>query len=372
MFSQYFQVKCSKLLCSVFNRCPKQWPQRSCCKLSDENLMKAFQNCLYKRLQEQDYVPGNKVSIVGCGATGMAVAFGLLTRKITNNLALYDINSKLCRGETLDLMHGSVYLKDCSVEKVECIEGIKESRIVVLTAGARPKHGQTRLDVAQSTADILHKIMPELVKNNPKAVFIIVANPADVMTYVARKSGNLPYEQCISTGCLLDTVRFRLCISKILGVSARSVHGYVLGEHGNSSVPIWSTVTVGGTRLQTIQPTIGTDEDKMNWSVVHQNVVEGAYNVIKDKGYTNWAVGLTVTDVISAIFEDSYRILPLSTNAQGMCGIKDEVFLSLPCIVNKWGIYGIMHLPMTESENCLMRKSAEALQKAQCSVKQHT
>lgn len=372
MFSRRLIVPRSKLLCSVENRSPRQWHQRSCCKLSDDNLMAAFQNCLYKRLQKQEFVPGNKVSIIGCGAVGTAIAFGLLTKRLTNKIALYDIDSKRCSGETLDLMHGSVYLKDCCVESVECIEGIKDSRIVVLTAGPRPKPGETRLQVAQGTADIIHKIMPELVKNNPKAVFIIVANPADVMTYVARKSGNLPYEQCISTGCLLDTVRFRMCISKILGVSGRSVHGYVLGEHGNSSVPIWSTVTVGGTRLQTLQPTIGTNEDNMNWSVVHQNVVEAAYHVIKAKGFTNWAVGLTVTDVISAIFEDSYRVLPLSTNAKGICGIEDEVFLSLPCIVNKWGLFGIMHLPMTDGENCLMRKSAEQLQKVQCSIKQNS
>lgn len=369
MFSRCIIARLSKSLCSIANNYPKHVQCRNSSKNCEDRLLKSFCACLYKKLCKQDYQEGKKVAIIGCGTVGMASALGLLTKGVTNDLILYDVNTNLCMAEAMDLMHGAVYLQDCCIKKAGCLDEVKDSRVVVVTAGARLKPEQSRLELAQNTADIIKAIMPALAKNNPKAVFIVVANPADVMTWVARKVGNLPYERCISTGCQLDSNRFRLCIAEILGVSPRSVHGFVLGEHGNSSVPVWSTVTVGGTRLQSLHPSIGTGQDQMNWSKVHKAVVQAAYNVTKAKGYTNWAIGLTVTDLVSAIFEDSYRILSVSTNAQGMCGIEDEVFLSLPCIVNKWGLWGIMHPFLTEWEKCKMRESVAELLHAQCSIK---
>lgn len=369
MLTRPFISRFSKSLCHIFDSNPFKFRRRKTSTKCDDPLLKAFCACLYKKLCKQDYQEGNKVSIIGCGTVGMACAISLLTRRVTNRLMLYDINSNLCTGEAWDLMHGSVYLQDCCIQKTKCLDEVKDSRVVVVTAGARPKPGQTRLDVAQHTANIIKEVMPVLARNNPRAVFIVVANPADVMTWVACKVGKIPYERCISTGCQLDTNRFRLCIAEILGVSPRSVHGYVLGEHGNSSVPVWSTVTVGGIRLQSLIPAIGTEEDEMNWSKVHKAVVEAAYNITKCKGYTNWAIGLTVTDLISAIFEDSYRILSVSTNAQGICGIEDEVFLSLPCIINKWGLCGIMHPFLSDWEKCRMKKCVAELRNAQCSIK---
>ncbi|KAL7738074.1 hypothetical protein ACLKA6_006426 [Drosophila palustris] len=331
--------------------------------------MNAFRACLYKNLNKQDIECGNKVSVVGTGAVGMGCSIALLTKGITNNLALFDVNEELCCAERLDLLHGSMFLHNCHIDHSCKIEATKNSRVVVVTAGARMKPQESLQKVSQKTADIIKQVMPELVKQSPKAIFIIVASPADIMSWVARKVTNLPIERCFSTGCHLDTARFRMFVSHILGVSPNSVQGYVIGEHGGSSVPLWSTVSVGGVRLKTIHPTIGTDDDPMQWSRVHQEVVDASFKVKCIKGYSNWAIGLTVADVISAIFQDSYRIVSLSTNANGMCGIQDDVFLSLPCVINKYGLGAIIRPHLSEWEQCALKKSAEEILKAQCKLK---
>ncbi|XP_032590110.1 L-lactate dehydrogenase B chain [Drosophila grimshawi] len=332
----------------------------------DKELWDAFRSCLYKSLKKQKFQPGNKVSIVGTGSVGMSCAITLLSKRITNNIALYDINKKLSNSEHLDLLHGSWFLNDAHIE--QCggkIEATKDSRVVVVTCGPRQKPGESRLDMAQKTAVIIRSIMPDLVKQSPEAVYIVVCNPADVMTWLARKVTNLPYERCFSTGCLLDTARFRLFIAQILGVATSSVYGYILGEHGDSSVPLWSSVTVGGVCLQNFLPTIGTDKDPMQWSTVHKHVVRSAYEVVEGKGYTNWALGVCVAHIVSAIFENSNRIMPLSTNAAGLCGIKEEVFLSLPCIVNECGLCGIVRPILSNWEKTSLKKSADKLLEAQ-------
>ncbi|XP_034479197.1 axoneme-associated protein mst101(2)-like [Drosophila innubila] len=328
-----------------------------------------FRCCLFKTLKKHDIQSGSKVSIIGTGAVGMACAITLLSKNITNHITLYDTKKELCEGERLDLIHGSLFLDSLNIEKSTTIKSTKDSRVVVVTAGARRKPNESRLDVAQKTANIIKQVMPELVKQSPKASFLIVSNPTDVMTWLARKVTDLPFERCFSPGCHLDTARFRMLIARMLRVSTQSVNGYIIGEHGDSSVPLWSTVTVGGIPLNCIHPDIGNERDPMCWSNVHMEVVNAAKKVSNAKGYTNWAIALTVTDIISAILQDTNSIMSLSTNAKGMCSIEDEVFLSLPCIVNKWGLRGVIHPQLSEWEIKSLHKSAEILLEAQCNVK---
>lgn len=353
-------------LCATQILCITRSASSSC---NDDKLLNAFRTCLFKRLKQQEVQPGNKVSIIGSGAVGMACAVALLSKGITNDIALYDINKDLCTAESADLVHGSLFLNNCNVAKCCDIGSTRDSRVVVVTSGVRPKANEKPSEVAQKTADIIKCVMPSLVKESPKAVFIIVSNPSDVMAWVAHKISKLPYERCISTGCHLDTARFRLFIAQLLGVATSSVNAFVLGENGERSVPMWSSVTVGGVRLEQLVPKIGTSEDPMQWCKVHKDVVEAAAKVIALKGYTNWAIGHAVADVVSAIFENSNRILSLSTNAKGMCGIKDDIFLSLPCIVNKWGLFGIIRPHLSKWESNAMKKSAEQVLKAQCDIK---
>ncbi|XP_022224773.2 L-lactate dehydrogenase A-like 6B [Drosophila obscura] len=336
----------------------------------DQELLQKFRECLFKKVGgPHDIQPGRKVTIVGAGAVGMGCAMALLCKGVTNHMALFDAKQDWMAAERLDLLHGSLFVNNPLIEQCTGMEATKDSRVVVVTAGARPTGNETRLDVAQKTADIVREVMPALLEQSPKATFIIVSNPADVMAWVARKVTNLPYERCLSTGCHLDTARFRLFIGQLLGIATRSVHGFVVGEHGGSSVPLWSTVSVGGVRLQEILPVIGTARDPMYWSTVHKDVVEAAFKVIADKGYTNWAIGLTVADIVAAIFEDSNRVLSLSTNVQGICGITDEVFMSMPCVVCAHGIGAIVRPHLSDWEKQQLQKSVKVLLQAQSGIK---
>lgn len=335
-----------------------------------KNNIDEFRTCIYRTLPNQDFQRGNKVSIIGGGPMGIGCAVALISKGISHDLVLVDNNNELRNSEHSDLMCGTSFLlRNCHIDKSSNLDSTSNSRVVVVTAGPKAKDKEAKTNVAMETAKIIKEIMPQLVKQSPKAVFLIVANPTDIMTWFARKVTDLPCERCFGTGCHLDSARFRMLIAQMIGVSKHSVNGYILGEHGCSSVPIWSTVTVGGTQLQTIMPEIGTADDPMHWSNVHRDVVVASERVKEGKGCTNWALGLTVADVISAIFEDSHQIMTLSTNAQGICGIDQEVFFSLPCIVNKCGLHAVVNLQISACERSLLKKSAETLIEAQCKIK---
>ncbi|BFG04208.1 uncharacterized protein DMAD_03229 [Drosophila madeirensis] len=336
----------------------------------NQELLKNFRECLYKKLGgPHEIQPGRKVTIAGAGAVGMGCAMALLCQGVTNHLALYDVKEDWMAAERLDLLHGSLFVNNPRIEQCTGVAATKDSRVVVVTAGARPTGNETRLDVAQKSADIVKTLMPRLLEQSPRATFVIVSNPSDVMAWVARKVTNLPPERCFSTGCHLDTARFRLFIGQLLGIAPRSVHGFVIGEHGGSSVPLWSTVSVGGVRLQEILPVIGTPKDPMHWSTVHKDVVAAAFKVSAVKGYTNWAIGLTIADVVSAMFEDSNRVLSLATNVQGICGVQEEVFMSIPCVVCAHGIAAIVRPHLSDWEKDQLQKSAKILLEAQRGIK---
>ncbi|XP_030380049.1 L-lactate dehydrogenase B chain-like [Scaptodrosophila lebanonensis] len=310
-----------------------------------------------------------KISVVGVGQVGIACSAFILQRRLTNHLVFMDIRKDWIKAEALDFLHAS---STTGSQKITATVDGKEmagSKYVVITTGLRPTKDQSRLDVAQKTTDMIVKIMPPLLEYCPNATFIVVSNPADVITWLIQKLGKLPKHRCLSTGCHLDSLRFRYFISKRLGVAPSAVEGYIIGEHGNSSVPVWSSVMVGGIALLRIMPDIGTESDKEKWSKVHEQVVKGASTVSSIKTYTNWAIGMTVSDVISALKDNSGRILSVATDVQGFMGIEDSVVLSLPCILTSDGIAQVVELPLTDFEKDMLKKSVDTLIKAQCSIK---
>ncbi|XP_068134457.1 L-lactate dehydrogenase B chain-like isoform X2 [Hyperolius riggenbachi] len=306
-------------------------------------------------------IPKNKVTIVGVGQVGMACAVSILERGLCDELALVDILEDKLRGELLDLQHGSLFLKTTKIVADKDYSVSANSKLVVVTGGVRQQEGESRLNLVQRNVSVFKFIIPQVVKYSPDATILVVSNPVDIMTYVTWKLSGLPPNKVIGSGTNLDSARFRHMIADKLGLNTTSCHGYVLGEHGDSSVPIWSGVNVAGVTLQSLSPDIGTDKDPEHWKDVHKQVVDSAYEVIKCKGYTNWAIGMSVADLTESILRNLSKVHPVSTLVKGYYGINDEVFLSLPCVLNAQGLVQVVNQKLTDSEVSQLQKSGATL-----------
>merc|ERR1719187_9975 len=265
------------------------------------------------------------------------------------------------RGEMLDLQHGLTFLRNIKIDASTDYAVSAGSKVCIVTAGARQQEGESRLSLVQRNVNIYKSIIPKLVENSPNAILLIVSNPVDILTYVAWRISGLPKHRVIGSGTNLDSARFRFHLSEKLKVSPTSTHGWIIGEHGDSSVPVWSGVNVAGVPLQGLNPKMGHDDDTENWKAVHKEVVDGAYEVIRLKGYTSWAIGMSVADLVESMLKNLHKVHPVSTLVQGMHGVKDEVFLSVPCVLGNSGLTDVIHMTLKASEEQQLVKSAETL-----------
>ncbi|XP_058273365.1 L-lactate dehydrogenase B-A chain [Hemibagrus wyckioides] len=313
--------------------------------------------------------PTNKVTVVGVGQVGMACAVSILLKDLCDELALVDVLEDKLKGEMMDLQHGSLFLKTHKIIADKDYAVTANSRIVVVTAGVRQQEGESRLNLVQRNVNIFKHIIPQIVKHSPNCILIVVSNPVDIMTYVTWKLSGLPKHRVIGSGTNLDSARFRFIMAEKLGIHATSFNGYILGEHGDSSVPVWSGANVAGVNLQKLNPAIGTDQDSENWKEAHKMVVDSAYEVIRLKGYTNWAIGMSVADLTESLVKNLSRVHPVSTMVKGMYGIGDEVYLSLPCVLNASGVTSVINMTLTDGEVGQLKKSAETLWNIQKDLK---
>ncbi|XP_056383809.1 L-lactate dehydrogenase A chain [Hyla sarda] len=303
----------------------------------------------------------NKITIVGVGAVGMACAISVLQKDLADELALVDVIEDKLKGEMMDLQHGSLFLRTPKIVSGKDYSVTANSKLVVVTAGARQQEGESRLNLVQRNVNIFKFIIPNIVKYSPNCILLIVSNPVDVLTYVAWKISGFPKHRVIGSGCNLDSARFRYLMGEKLGIHSLSCHGWVIGEHGDSSVPVWSGVNVAGVSLKTLNPDMGTESDKENWKEVHKQVVDSAYEVIKLKGYTSWAIGLSVADLAETTLKNLRRVHPISTMVKGMYGIKEDVFLSIPSVLGNQGITDVVNMTLKPDEEDRLRKSADTL-----------
>ncbi|KAF5893392.1 L-lactate dehydrogenase B-A chain, partial [Clarias magur] len=257
--------------------------------------------------------PRNKVTVVGVGQVGMACAVSILLQELADELALVDVMEDKLKGEMLDLQHGSLFFKTPKIVSGKDYSVTANSRIVVVTAGVRQQEGESRLNLVQRNVNVFKHVIPQIVKYSPNCILIVVSNPVDVLTYVTWKLSGLPKHRVIGSGTNLDSARFRYLMAERLGVHPSSFNGWILGEHGDSSVPVWSGVNVAGVNLQKLNPDMGKDSDKENWKETHKMVVDSAYEVIRLKGYTNWAIGLSVADLTESLIKNMDRVHPIST-----------------------------------------------------------
>ncbi len=310
-----------------------------------------------------------KVAVVGAGSVGSTLAYAMLMRGTARTVALHDINAAKVEAEVLDIAHGIQFVPMADVIGSDDVAVCADSDVVVVTAGAKQKPGQTRLDLAGATVAMMRTIMPKLVEVAPDAVFVMVTNPVDVVTYAAQKISGLPSRQVFGSGTVLDSSRLRYLLAQHTGVAVQNIHAYIAGEHGDSEIPLWTSASIGAVPLMRWPGVVGQD-GRVTGSLtaadrerIEREVVHSAYRIIAGKGATNYAVGLAGTRIIEAVLGDEGRVLPVSSRLEGYLGI-DDVCLSVPCVVGREGVRTTLEVDMSYDELAGLRSSADAVRAA--------
>lgn len=272
----------------------------------------------------------NKVSIIGAGFVGSATTLAVAQSGLASHIVLVDINSDKAKGEALDIAHGAAFLKSSEITSGD-YKDTYDSDIVIITAGANQKAGETRLDLINKNLLIFKQMIPQIVRYSPNAILLVVANPVDILTYFTYKLSGFPSTRVIGSGTVLDTSRLRYNIAKIFDLDARNIHGYIIGEHGDSEFPVWSTLSIGPLSIEEycLRENVEIEELKQT---VSDKVKNAAYEIISKKGYTNYAIGLAVVRIVEAILRDEKSILTISTYNS-----IDDVYYSVPNIVGRNG-----------------------------------
>ncbi|MCV7284932.1 L-lactate dehydrogenase [Mycolicibacterium wolinskyi] len=309
----------------------------------------------------------NKVSIVGMGSVGTAIAYACLIRGSAGSLALYDINAKKVRAELLDLNHGSQFVPHCPIIGSDDIAVTAGSAIVIVTAGAKQDEGQTRLDLATTNVAMAQSLTPQLLEQSPGAIIVFVTNPVDVVTFAAAQSVGADGGRVFGSGTVLDSSRFRYLIAERADLAVANVHGYIIGEHGDSQISLWSSVSIGGVPADSFRIDGALVFDETTRNEISAGVVNAAYEVIAGKGATSLAIGLSTARIVEAVLGDQHRVLPVSTVQHGAYEISD-VCLSLPTVVTASGAGRVLEVPLSVSELLSLQASAATLKQAQDSL----
>ncbi|MGO2746865.1 L-lactate dehydrogenase [Microbacterium sp.] len=305
-------------------------------------------------------IENSKLTVVGAGSVGSSVAYAALIRGSARHVALYDIATEKVEAEVLDLAHGTQFTGSSDIIGGSDISVVAGSHVVVITAGAKQRPGQTRIELAEINAGIIRTMMPQLLEVAPNAIYVIVTNPCDVLTVLAQEETGLPPERIFASGTVLDTSRLRWKLAERAGVSTSSVHAYIVGEHGDTEFPLWSRATIGTVPLLEWEtpdhPKISIDELQS----IAVDVRDAAYKVILGKGATNYAIGLSSARIVEAILRDEHAVMPVSTVLRDFHGV-DGAALSVPSIVSARGAFPIRNTAFSDEELALLHASADAL-----------
>ncbi len=303
-----------------------------------------------------------KIAMIGVGAVGASAAYALMISGLAAEIVLIDVNERKAEGEAMDLMHGSSFVRPVTVRGgtyADCAG----AQIVVITAGAAQRPGETRLDLVKRNAEIFGQMIPQIVAAAPQAILLIVSNPVDILTYISLKLSGFPPSRVIGSGTVLDTARLRALVGQRLSVDPRSVHGYVIGEHGDSEVIVWSRAAVAGLPLDEFCRQRGIAYSATLQEEIDLQVRRAAYEIIARKGATYYAIGLGVRHIVEAILRDQNTILTVSTLMTGQFGMND-VCLSLPSVVDHDGVEGVLLPDLSPGELIALQRSAAILQEA--------
>ncbi len=308
---------------------------------------------------ENQVKKGKKVTVLGAGNVGASIAYALAIKGLCSEILLIDINKPKAKGEAMDIMQGNAFCPTCNVHDGDYPDAAC-SDMVIITVGIARKPGQTRIDLCKTNAKILASVMPEIVKYAPHAIYVVVSNPVDILTYEAIRISGLPRTQVFGSGTVLDSSRLRTCLADHANLTIKNVHAYVFGEHGDSSMVPWSLSSIGGMKYDEYCENV---ENLGNKSAIEQEVRDGGAEVIKCKGATYYAIALSVSAIVEAVLRDTKAILTVSFLQEGShYGVKD-VCLSLPCVLGANGIERELTPPMIDEEIERLRNSETALKK---------
>lgn len=300
-----------------------------------------------------------KISIIGAGFVGSSTAFAIMNGGLASEIVIVDVNKDKAEGEAMDLSHGAAFVKPVEIKSGD-YKDTKDSDIVIITAGAAQKPGETRLDLISKNYNIFKSIVPEVVKYNPNAILLVVSNPVDVLTYITYKLSGFPKERVIGSGTVLDTSRFRYMLSKHFGIDARNIHTYIMGEHGDSEIATWSLTNIAGMDVnEYCKVACNKCEGELKFKV-HEDVKNAAYEIIKKKGATYYAVALAVRRIVEAIIRDENSILTTSSLLEGQYGV-NGIYMGVPSIIGVTGVKQILEVPLKKEEIEQLQNSAKTL-----------
>lgn len=307
-----------------------------------------------------------KIAIIGAGEVGSAFAYAMQIHGTAREIVLVDLNHERAKGQAMDLSHGAFFCPAADID-AGSYDDCADADVIVITAGAGQKPGQSRMELVQTNVDICKKIVDEITRRTREAILIMVTNPVDVLTYAALRFSGLPEGRVIGSGTVLDTARFRYLLSEHCRVSPQSIHAYVIGEHGDSEVMAWSTATLAGMRLSEFCSACPRHCPDIEREEIASQVRRSAYHIIEAKGHTNFAVGLALNRIVTSILRDANNILTVSTLMKGQFGI-DDVCLGIPGIVGRNGMERIVCPALSEADQEALRASADAVKKVQKEV----
>jgi len=299
------------------------------------------------------------IGIVGVGNVGRAAAYALFNQRLASEIILVDLDPARAEGEAMDLMHGQILVGSTRV-RAGSYEDLARAQVIVITAGASQQSAdESRLGLLERNAAIFDQIVAKLDAHAPESLLVVATNPVDVLTYVTQLRSERPSQMVIGTGTLLDTARFRALLGAHYNVDPRSVHAYILGEHGDSEVPIWSNANIGGQRIRTHE-VLGRRFHADAMQKLFERARDAAYEIIERKGHTDSAIGVVITRIIRSVLGDEKSVLPISTRTEGRYGLAD-VCLSIPCVVANRGVEAQIMPELSVTEHKGLEQSAAVL-----------
>lgn len=308
---------------------------------------------------KQQGVNVRKVAVIGCGYVGAASAFALMQSGLFAEMVLLDANEERAEGEAMDIAHGLSFANPMKIYAGN-YDDLSDAAVIVITAGANQKPGETRLDLVHKNAAIMKSVVTEIVKRDCKGILLVVSNPVDILTHVAMEVSGFEERRVIGSGTVLDTARLRFQLGEKLKVDNRSVHAFIIGEHGDSEMAAWSSANISGVPLQTFCDMRGQFDHDENTETIEASVKNSAYEIIRKKHATYFGIAMVVKRICQAIVRDEKSIFPVSHRLHGEYGIEDVV-LSMPAIVGAYGMESPIPISLDEKEIAKLHESAEIL-----------